>query len=347
VDEALFCFDKAIELNPNIAAAWQGKGKALQRMGRDAEARSCFAKVESLGGVTGDIPLDVGTPINVVPPSPGYGYPESPDALTSMPPEPSGTMRPAARPMPIEPGPISPLRDPSAIMRPATRPSPIEPGPVTPEPPPVPTDPMIPGPIGIIETSDYPPDADLDTDLPPDPAAAVANLPDEADVPSPSARPVAPMPVPPDVAAIAVAGDPSATDLPPEVAEALNYLPSEPEIPDPNAPMTAPITVPPEVNEILAGHSSIPATPEVVATATPADPMATFMGDAAGISMRPAATPPATSRRSPRPDSAATVDQPTDDGDYDPALAGLPPELLEALQGIPADSPDSFNLPPS
>jgi Flp pilus assembly protein TadD len=42
--EALEAFDKSIELNPDVAEVWLGKGMALVRLERNAEARKAFEK---------------------------------------------------------------------------------------------------------------------------------------------------------------------------------------------------------------------------------------------------------------------------------------------------------------
>jgi ABC-type phosphate transport system substrate-binding protein/tetratricopeptide (TPR) repeat protein len=374
LDEALFCFDKAIELNPNVAAAWQGKGRTLQKMGRDAEARKCFAEANSLGGVNEEIPIELGTPVST-PQPPADAF----DSSYPMPPAgtaPSGSHRPATQP-PISPGPLPP----SATVPPDndwSTSSGITPGPamepspsITQPPQPSPSAPI--GPIGIA-----PPEASIDPsgELPPDLLAAIESLPlgddvgatsSQSEQPSASLanppykpmgsssagapigdRPIGPINPRPPVTDV-VDDDP---DIPQDVKEALEYLPDEAEAPDPNAPAEAPIAVPPEVQAILAGDSDIPAAEEKAET-TVADPMAEFFGNDSAASMRPPAQtpPPATTERSPNPpgpavvDAAARPDQP--DEEIDPALAGLPPEVLEALRGIPEDSPDRFNLPPS
>ena len=150
-------------------------------------------------------------------------------------------------------------------------------------------------------------------------------------------RPTGPVDAPPDTAAIAPGSTPD-VPLPADVEQTLAYLPTEAEAPDPQAPMVAPIAVPPEVDAILAGESDIPGAPATPA-AEVADPMAALGSDGATVAMRPPARSPA-----PR-DTARVPDQPSEADD--PALAGLPPEVLEALKGIPADSPDSFQVPPS
>lgn len=47
--EAVKCYDKAIEINPNNANAWKNKGLALYKSGHHAEAAECFKKAEELG----------------------------------------------------------------------------------------------------------------------------------------------------------------------------------------------------------------------------------------------------------------------------------------------------------
>lgn len=375
LDEALFCFDKAIDLNPNVAAAWQGKGKALQKMGRDAEARTCFAKANALGGVNEDIPIDLGTPAGgassaTMYPDGGGSYPVAPST-----PGEAGMMRPSPQ-RPVEPGPVPPPAPTAPGGEFSTSPG-ITPGPlpessrpVGQSPQPAPTAPI--GPIGIT-----PPEmsVDLSGDLPPDLSEAIDNLPNDDELVSASARPERPSSpagnydYPPmgtssghgptvDRPTEAPARQPFAgeasdpEDIPEEVKEALEYLPTEADAPDPNAPAAAPIEVPPEVQAILAGDSDIPAAEEKSGSRV-IDPMAAFFGNDPTVSMRPPANSPPPSPpagRSPTSTGATTQtaiqpDQPGDD--IDPALAGLPPEVLEALRGIPEDSPDSFNLPPS
>ncbi len=43
-EEAIECFDKAIELNPNFAPAWNNKGVALAKLGKYEEAIKCYDK---------------------------------------------------------------------------------------------------------------------------------------------------------------------------------------------------------------------------------------------------------------------------------------------------------------
>ena len=146
---------------------------------------------------------------------------------------------------------------------------------------------------------------------------------------------------------------PSDDSVPPDVLQSVEYLPAEAESPDPSAPVTAPIDVPPEVRAILAGDSDIPSAEETADAASITDPMSAFFGDDPTMSMRPAAqtSSPSVTDVSPvspseSPASVAPSDQPDDLSDSDAAaLAGLPPEVLEALKGIPEDSPDSFDLP--
>lgn len=45
LDEALACYDKAIEINPKDEKAWVDKGLALYDLGRNEEALACFDKV--------------------------------------------------------------------------------------------------------------------------------------------------------------------------------------------------------------------------------------------------------------------------------------------------------------
>ena len=47
-EEALRCFERAVETQPNCAWAWHGKGLALEALGRE-EAEEAFAEAERLG----------------------------------------------------------------------------------------------------------------------------------------------------------------------------------------------------------------------------------------------------------------------------------------------------------
>ena len=64
--EALQCYDKAIELDPNYATAWGNKGLTLSGLGRHTEALPCFDKaidwiqIMQLHGNKGLTPLDWG-----------------------------------------------------------------------------------------------------------------------------------------------------------------------------------------------------------------------------------------------------------------------------------------------
>lgn len=128
--------------------------------------------------------------------------------------------------------------------------------------------------------------------------------------------------------------DMGGTDVPLDLLEAVEALPDSPDSPEPNAPTTAPIEVPPEVDDILAGDSTLPSAVD-----------AADVGDAVDNTLatdpdQEPFVPPETSAVPDQPEDAESADMP-----YDPALDDLPPEVLEALQGIPEDSPDSFNIP--
>jgi tetratricopeptide (TPR) repeat protein len=43
-NEAITCFNKALEIDPQLASAWYNKGVALGNLGRDSEALTCFNK---------------------------------------------------------------------------------------------------------------------------------------------------------------------------------------------------------------------------------------------------------------------------------------------------------------
>ena len=354
LDEALFCFDKAIELNPNLAAAWQGKGKALQKMGRDAEARNAFAKAGSLGGVSEDIPIELGTPVDEMPATTGYPPTDFSDSdFSSNDFNDSDFAVPPVTPGSATPG-VGAMRPtaPPPTMQPQPRPALITP---PPEPTPLPTPPLPSGPIGPIGIipAEPTPTPGTDDDIPADLLAAIDRLPPVDPPISPAeSTPSAPITPTSEVTDPAIA--PTDGSVPQEVLQSVEYLPAEVESPDPNAPVTAPIDVPPEVMAILAGDSDIPSAEEPADAASVTDPMAAFFGNDPTVSMRPAArtSPPSVTEAPPMSSpegeslaSSAVPDQPEDLSDSDAALAGLPPEVLEALKGIPEDSPDSFNLP--
>ena len=43
-EEAIECFDKAIEINPDFVCAWHGKGRVLYEQGKYEEAIKCYDK---------------------------------------------------------------------------------------------------------------------------------------------------------------------------------------------------------------------------------------------------------------------------------------------------------------
>jgi tetratricopeptide (TPR) repeat protein len=47
LNEAIECFDKVIELNPENKAAWEIKGHLLEKLGRKGEAKKCFKKAKA------------------------------------------------------------------------------------------------------------------------------------------------------------------------------------------------------------------------------------------------------------------------------------------------------------
>ncbi len=51
-DEAIKAYDKAIEINPQLALAWSGKGLVLQDLDRTEEANAAFTKAKELGFIT-------------------------------------------------------------------------------------------------------------------------------------------------------------------------------------------------------------------------------------------------------------------------------------------------------
>ena len=48
-DEAIKCYDKAIEIDPNDADVWNNKGLALNSLGNNDEAKKCYDRSRELG----------------------------------------------------------------------------------------------------------------------------------------------------------------------------------------------------------------------------------------------------------------------------------------------------------
>ena len=48
-EEAITCFDKAIEIKSTDEEAWNNKGVYLERLGHKDEAEHCFQKAKKLG----------------------------------------------------------------------------------------------------------------------------------------------------------------------------------------------------------------------------------------------------------------------------------------------------------
>lgn len=49
VEEAVECFETAIEINPLYALAWYNKGITLLKLNHDTEARVALARARDLG----------------------------------------------------------------------------------------------------------------------------------------------------------------------------------------------------------------------------------------------------------------------------------------------------------
>jgi len=47
-EEAIKCFDKAVQLDPNNALAWISKANVLIEYGNEEEARKCFDKASKI-----------------------------------------------------------------------------------------------------------------------------------------------------------------------------------------------------------------------------------------------------------------------------------------------------------
>ncbi len=52
-EEAIRCFDKAIEIQPEYTTAWKNKGVALQALGRETEAKEVMSLARKLGPSVG------------------------------------------------------------------------------------------------------------------------------------------------------------------------------------------------------------------------------------------------------------------------------------------------------
>jgi Flp pilus assembly protein TadD len=48
-DEAIKCYNEAIRLDPNDAAAWYNKGVALDALGKTTEANAAFTEAKEQG----------------------------------------------------------------------------------------------------------------------------------------------------------------------------------------------------------------------------------------------------------------------------------------------------------
>jgi len=48
-EEAIACFERAIELKPDYADAWHNKGVALDALGRQKEARAAYKRARAPG----------------------------------------------------------------------------------------------------------------------------------------------------------------------------------------------------------------------------------------------------------------------------------------------------------
>ena len=48
-EEAIKCFDKAVQLDPNNALAWISKANALIEFGNEEEARKCLDRAKKIG----------------------------------------------------------------------------------------------------------------------------------------------------------------------------------------------------------------------------------------------------------------------------------------------------------
>ena len=47
-EEAIKCYDKALELNPKYEKAWNNKGNTFEKLGRKEEAQECFQEAKKL-----------------------------------------------------------------------------------------------------------------------------------------------------------------------------------------------------------------------------------------------------------------------------------------------------------
>ncbi|PSN12776.1 hypothetical protein C7271_23190, partial [filamentous cyanobacterium CCP5] len=152
----------------------------------------------------------------------------------------------------------------------------------------------------------------LETDVPLDLWEAVEGLPGEADV---AGELGAEVPLPPDIAAI-------------------ESFPAEPEVPP---AMKAGalgdgtvLTEPAELDEMIEALQGSPGAQVAPGRVSPGEPVLLEIGEMMGT-------------QSGESNVSARVDDP-DAGSSD-ELADLPPEVLAALEGIPEDSPDRFDLP--
>jgi len=50
--DAIKCYDRAIDIQPNLAKAWYNKGLALQKLSREKEAQVAFVTAMELGYIS-------------------------------------------------------------------------------------------------------------------------------------------------------------------------------------------------------------------------------------------------------------------------------------------------------
>ncbi len=57
-EDAIACYDKVIEVEPDNPSPYAGKSKALEKLGRLVEARECYKQAKGMASETSDLGHD-------------------------------------------------------------------------------------------------------------------------------------------------------------------------------------------------------------------------------------------------------------------------------------------------
>ena len=347
-EEAIFCFDTALEMDETSGAAWASKGQALMQLGRQAEAQDCLNRAAALGyGIEPHLP---GPAIG---PEPDYAPDPNLDITPAPGPKPEPMYSTAPAPGPGGYDPDIPLELQQAV---ANLPS---------------------------EDMTRPEAPITEYDVPPELLAAVATMPSASDAatsggiyptPGPAIYPSSPgiRPTPGGDSAddvIAGANLPPAEDLDEMLAaldlDGTRVTPQPTPYPTPG-PEVSPPSVDPDTPEVPLEPGDFVPPPAEPSRPMGSDPWAGLppeviaaMGSIPGDSPDSFGPLPDTdygSAATPGPSLATPPVVPLEPGDFVPpppdhdqagmqtGSSDLPPEVLDAMASIPADSPDSFGV---